>query len=106
MSKVSSASLNLVGRTSGTVTVKRVNFLLGECLHKKNSRLSSEAFLVVSLEPVGRTSGTVTVTDVLVPMGRTSGTVTVTVESPFVNWRLMGLYSVFYFLFFGFSELS
>ena len=52
--------------------------------------------------PVGRTSGTVTVTDVLVPMGRTSGTVTVIVESPFINWRLMGLYSVFLSFFFVF----
>ena len=50
--------------------------------------------------PVGRTSGTVTVTDVLVPMGRTSGTVTVTGVSPFINWRLMGLFFRFFSLFF------
>jgi hypothetical protein len=62
-----------------------------------------------SLWPVGRTSGTVTV--IGGALGRTSGTVTVIVESPFVNWRLMGLYSVFrffsFFVFFFllFSEL-
>ena len=53
--------------------------------------------------PVGRTSGTVTVTDVLVPMGRTSGTVTVTGVSPFINWRLMGLFFRFSLFFFDFS---
>jgi hypothetical protein len=35
-----------------------------------------------------------------VPMGRTSGTVTVTVVSPFINWRLMGLFFFLIFLFF------
>ena len=48
---------------------------------------------------LGKTSGTKTVMDVLVLLGRTSGTVTVTVESPFINWRLMGLFSVFLFFF-------
>ena len=51
--------------------------------------------MALALLLVASTSGTKTVTDILVPLGRTSGTVTVTVVSYFINWRLMGLFSIF-----------